>query len=255
MRVGGKGGHKSPQELAIGLIRTAMIEKKINQAELADAADCHEKTVQNLLGGKAVRQQTLFDVCMVLGLDYDEVRDNWHGSVARSTVSAAEDGEAPRQKGQTAAPVYMGAYTREYTEPDSYSGTDNCPVTVVVRDSSICLEGSKLSLNVPCKLSVGSSSPRIRSTFQRADCSVYSAATTAGASWVAMLITSGRCLGNAWLGALGSTNCEGGWPTKRSNVARLPLRLALASSIAETAAARLASAWATSVRVTSPTRN
>jgi len=55
---------------AIALIRTAMIEKKMTQAELADAADCHEKTIQNLIGGRSVRDQTLFDVCMVLGLEF-----------------------------------------------------------------------------------------------------------------------------------------------------------------------------------------
>ena len=47
-------------------MRTAMVEKKLTQAELADAADCHEKTIQNLLQGKPVREQTLFDVSMVL---------------------------------------------------------------------------------------------------------------------------------------------------------------------------------------------
>ncbi len=42
---------------ALELIRTAMVEKKLTQAELADAADCHEKTIQNLLHGKPVREQ------------------------------------------------------------------------------------------------------------------------------------------------------------------------------------------------------
>ena len=55
---------------ALDAIKTAMVEKKLTQAELADAADCHEKTIQNLLGGRSVRDQTLFDVCMVLGLDF-----------------------------------------------------------------------------------------------------------------------------------------------------------------------------------------
>lgn len=107
---------------AIGQVRTAMIEKKMTQAQLADAADCHEKTVQNMLAGRSVRDQTLFDVCMVLGLDYDEVRDNWHGSVARSTVSAAEepDPNGRRANGGLVAPVYMGAYTRDAV--DQYLG-------------------------------------------------------------------------------------------------------------------------------------
>src|SRR5262245_65476368 len=59
---------------SVALIKTAMIEKKITQAELADAADCHEKTIQNLLAGRPVRDQTLFDVCMVLGLDFARVK-------------------------------------------------------------------------------------------------------------------------------------------------------------------------------------
>ena len=55
----------------------------MTQAELADAADCHEKTIQNLLSGRSVRDQTLFDVCMVLGLDFDKVKGAWaaHGEL------------------------------------------------------------------------------------------------------------------------------------------------------------------------------
>jgi hypothetical protein len=82
-----------------------MIEKKLTQAELADAADCHEKTIQNLLSGRTVRDQTLFDVCMVLGLDFDRLRGAWRGA---ST-------DAP------AAPVHMGAYTRAAV--DHYIGS------------------------------------------------------------------------------------------------------------------------------------
>jgi len=108
---------------AIHQIRTAMIEKKLTQAQLADAADCHEKTVQNLLGGRTVRDQTLFDVCTYLGLDYEDVRDNWHGSVAQAGAAAGEPavGGLERQAtGGVAAPVYMGAYTREAV--DHYLG-------------------------------------------------------------------------------------------------------------------------------------
>ena len=107
---------------AISQIRTAMIEKKLTQAQLADAADCHEKTVQNLLGGRSVRDQTLFDVCTYLGLDYDDVRDNWHGSVAQAGGTTSEVNSAIEQRatGGTAAPIYMGAYTREAV--DHYLG-------------------------------------------------------------------------------------------------------------------------------------
>jgi transcriptional regulator with XRE-family HTH domain len=95
--------------LALSLIKTAMIEKKLTQAELADAADIHEKTIQNLLAGRAVRDQTLFDVCMVLGLDFDRVKTalSGKGRIARDAPepdSAAVEGRA--------APEYMGAYTR-----------------------------------------------------------------------------------------------------------------------------------------------
>jgi transcriptional regulator with XRE-family HTH domain len=89
---------------SVSLIKIAMIEKKITQAELADAADCHEKTIQNLLSGRAVRDQTLFDVCMVLGLDFDRIKAAW-GRDARDAPDA--NGTEGR-----AAPVYMGAYTR-----------------------------------------------------------------------------------------------------------------------------------------------
>jgi DNA-binding Xre family transcriptional regulator len=98
--------------LALSLIRTAMIEKKMTQAELADAADIHEKTIQNLLAGRPVRDQTLFDVCMVLGLDFERVKEARaaKGRAARD----APDREEPAQI--RAAPDYMGAYTRAGVE-------------------------------------------------------------------------------------------------------------------------------------------
>lgn len=112
---------------AVSLVRTALIEKKMTQAELADAADCHEKTIQNLVGGRSVRDQTLFDVCMVLGLDFEELKDLWHGSVARG--DSASEGPYDTSQGTTerramggrVAPIYMGAYTREAV--DHYIGS------------------------------------------------------------------------------------------------------------------------------------
>jgi DNA-binding Xre family transcriptional regulator len=95
----------SKHSIALSLIKTAMIEKKMTQAELADAADIHEKTIQNLLSGRSVRDQTLFDVCMVLGLDFDRVKGAWTG--------AGRDAPEPNGASQArAAPAYMGAYTR-----------------------------------------------------------------------------------------------------------------------------------------------
>jgi DNA-binding Xre family transcriptional regulator len=109
---------------AIALVRQALIEKKMTQAELADAADCHEKTIQNMLAGKSVRQQTLFDVCMVLGLPYEEVQHQWNGG---GPLAAAIDHDrsiqsGPNQNGPSTpdtaghggdvAPTYMGAYSR-----------------------------------------------------------------------------------------------------------------------------------------------
>ena len=106
----------SPErEAALGLIRTAMIEKKMTQAELADAADCHEKTIQNLLGGRSVRDQTLFDVCMVLGLDFLRLKDAWHGTAATNGPMELKG------EGGLVAPVYMGAYTRAAV--DHYIGS------------------------------------------------------------------------------------------------------------------------------------
>jgi hypothetical protein len=94
-----------------------MIEKKLTQAELAEAADCHEKTIQNLLGGRSVRDQTLFDVCMVLGLDFHGLRDAWHGE----TVALATGPMELKGEGGGVAPVYMGAYTRAAV--DHYIGS------------------------------------------------------------------------------------------------------------------------------------
>src|ERR1700752_5169353 len=96
-----KEGKHSP---ALALIKTAMIEKKMPQAELADAADIHEKTIQNLLAGRPVRDQTLFDVCMVLGLDFQRVKAAWGGELRDAPGASVTEGRA--------APVYMGAYTR-----------------------------------------------------------------------------------------------------------------------------------------------
>lgn len=105
---------KSAREAALAQIKTAMIEKKLTQAELADTADCHEKTIQNLLGGRSVREQTLFDVCMVLGLDYDTLKEAWDGKESRGPMEL-------QGEGGLAAPVYMGAYTRAAV--DHYIGS------------------------------------------------------------------------------------------------------------------------------------
>lgn len=103
----GSAQHLAQRALALEAIRTAMVEKKLTQAELADAADCHEKTVQNLLHGKSVRDQTLFDVCMVLGLDFPAIKEQWS--------SLGDEIEAPFERkatGGVVAPTYMGAYTK-----------------------------------------------------------------------------------------------------------------------------------------------
>ena len=103
--------------MALSRLKTAMIEKKMTQAELADAADCHEKTIQNLLNARSVRDQTLFDVCMVLGLDFDEIKSLWSGG-------AREYGtDAPGKAGDGGdiSPLYMGAYSRAAV--DQYLGS------------------------------------------------------------------------------------------------------------------------------------
>jgi DNA-binding Xre family transcriptional regulator len=107
---------RSARETALAQIKTAMIEKKLTQAELADAADCHEKTIQNLLGGRSVRDQTLFDVCMVLGLDFDKLKSAWNGGNGDSAGAKEFTGE-----GGVVSPVYMGAYTRAAV--DHYIGS------------------------------------------------------------------------------------------------------------------------------------
>jgi DNA-binding Xre family transcriptional regulator len=109
---------------AIAAIRKGLIERKMTQAELADAADCHEKTIQNLIGGKSVREQTLFDVCCVLGLDFEEVKDDWHGSVAQHDVPGNGNATPPVDRhpiGGLVAPVYMGAYSKAAVE--HYAGS------------------------------------------------------------------------------------------------------------------------------------
>lgn len=105
-----KAAMKHEREAALNLVRTALVEKKMTQAELADASDCHEKTIQNLMGGRSVRDQTLFDVATVLGLDYQRLKETWSGSM--STLQPME----LKGDGGNVAPVYMGAYTKAAVE-------------------------------------------------------------------------------------------------------------------------------------------
>jgi transcriptional regulator with XRE-family HTH domain len=100
---------------ALKLIRTALVEKKMTQADLADAADCHEKTIQNLMAGHSVRDQTLFDVAVVLGLDFERLKELWLGAM-RTAQPMDLKGE-----GGLVAPVYMGAYTKAAV--DHYIGS------------------------------------------------------------------------------------------------------------------------------------
>ena len=116
----GQPGHApqtSPPNPGLARIKTAMIEKKLTQAELADAADCHEKTIQNLMNGRAVRDQTLFDVCMVLGLEFEAVKASWSGAAAPSGhpgEAGRDDPGATRPSAPAGvAPIDLGAYTRE----------------------------------------------------------------------------------------------------------------------------------------------
>jgi transcriptional regulator with XRE-family HTH domain len=108
--------HRDEREDAISMIRQAMVVKKMTQAELADAADCHEKTVQNLLHGKQVRDQTLFDVAVVLGLDYTALKEQWYGAMQTSQPM-----ELKGEGGGVVAPTYMGAYTKAAV--DHYIGS------------------------------------------------------------------------------------------------------------------------------------
>lgn len=105
-----KPASKHDREAALLLIRTALVEKKMTQAELADAADCHEKTIQNMMAARSVRDQTLFDVASVLGLDYQRIKELWSGS-----MSTAQPMEL-KGDGGNVAPVYMGAYTQAAVE-------------------------------------------------------------------------------------------------------------------------------------------
>lgn len=113
-------------------MKTAMIEKKLTQHQLADAADCHEKTIQNLFAGRTVRDQTLFDVCMVLDLDFDDVQCAWKGeghasdgrleAAPSAATSAPDGGEAVERQSLIpgVAPLHMGGYTRDAV--DHYIG-------------------------------------------------------------------------------------------------------------------------------------
>jgi transcriptional regulator with XRE-family HTH domain len=136
---------KSQRANALKLIRTAMVEKKLTQLQLADAADCHEKTIQNLMHGRSVRDQTLFDVCMVLGLDYQRIKEDWFGG-----MTSAQPMDL-RGEGGVVAPVYMGAYARAAV--DHYLGSYltlrpsfTAPETIVAYRTDIVWDASWPSL-------------------------------------------------------------------------------------------------------------
>lgn len=110
-----KSAHSADRARALQLVRQALVERKMTQAELAEAADCHEKTIQNLMGGRSVREQTLFDVAMVLGLDYQLFKEAWAGAMATAQPMELKG------EGGLVAPVYMGAYTKAAV--DDYIGS------------------------------------------------------------------------------------------------------------------------------------
>jgi enolase-phosphatase E1 len=74
MRMDGK--HSLKDSLALSLIKTAMIEKKMTQAELADAADIHEKTILTDLEGVAVPMRLMTETLVPY------VRDRLGGFIA-----------------------------------------------------------------------------------------------------------------------------------------------------------------------------
>ena len=102
------------RQTALDAIRKAMIEKKITQAGLADLADCHEKTIQNLMGGRTVRDQTLFDVCMVLDLEFEDIKAEWSGAGPAGNPQRDEPGQPSATT--EIAPIYMGGYTKPAVE-------------------------------------------------------------------------------------------------------------------------------------------
>ena len=60
---------------------------------------------------RQVRDQTLFDVSMVLGLDFDHLRADWNGEPTYYDVPSDVPGQ-PAGNGGDVAPIYMGAYTK-----------------------------------------------------------------------------------------------------------------------------------------------
>ena len=91
---------------ALDRIKTAMVEKKLTQAELADTADCHEKTIQNLLGGRSVRDQT----CSMSAWCWASTSTD--GDAAGKSVAVANGPLDEGERRRHVAPVYMGAYSR-----------------------------------------------------------------------------------------------------------------------------------------------
>ncbi len=107
------------RDQALSLLKTALIEKKLTQFQLADDADCHEKTIQNLLAGRSVREQTLFDVCMVLDLNFESIRTAWMGADT-APIPTAPSSSGFQVGTPGIAPLYMGGYTRDAV--DHYIG-------------------------------------------------------------------------------------------------------------------------------------
>lgn len=95
-------------------IAKAMLNKAWTQARLAEASGYDVRTIRNLLKGEKLRDQTIVDVCSVLGIEPEiaeidqgvEVSEHGYGSYAREPYKHYEG-------------VYFG-YRRSFTVPNNF---------------------------------------------------------------------------------------------------------------------------------------
>jgi hypothetical protein len=80
-------------------IERALVQKSWTRIRLAEVTGYDERTIRNVLGGKAVRDQTIVDICQALGIEADldphghvEVADRAYGEYPRGPYRKYEGG-------------------------------------------------------------------------------------------------------------------------------------------------------------------
>src|SRR3954452_13394206 len=92
-------------------IERALVRRSWTRVHLAELTGYDERTIRNVLGGKAVRDQTIIDICQALGIEPDL---DPHGHIE---VADRDYGEYPRGPYRKYEGSYF-AYRRSFSSPN-----------------------------------------------------------------------------------------------------------------------------------------